>query len=116
MTSSKPIGKDLVAATAEPLVLSILSRRDSYGYALIKEVQALSKGQVQWTEGMLYPVLHRLEGQGCISAYWEPAETGRKRKYYKIEKRGRARLTEQLEAWDLAHATLSASREGKAHV
>lgn len=102
--------KDLVAATAEPLVLSILSREESYGYALIKEVQALSGGRVKWTEGMLYPVLHRLEKAGFIKASWKTSETGRKRKYYSIESKGRAQLVTQLEAWDLANGMLAASR------
>lgn len=109
------LSKDLVAATAEPLVLSILARSESYGYALIKEVHALSGGRVAWTEGMLYPVLHRLEKQGFITATWKTSDVGRKRKYYALHKKGRARLADQLEEWDTAHATLLASRGG-AHV
>lgn len=109
------LSKDLVAATAEPLVLSILSRNESYGYALIKEVYALSGSKVQWTEGMLYPVLHRLEEQGYIKAVWKTSETGRRRKYYKIEKKGHTRLNEQLHQWDIAHNMVLASRAG-AHV
>jgi len=76
------LSKDLVAASAEPLVLSILARKESYGYALIKEVLALSGGKVTWTEGMLYPVLHRLEKNGFITSSWKTSEIGRKRKYY----------------------------------
>src|SRR4051812_22101117 len=102
------LNKDLIAATSEPLILSILSRADSYGYALIKEVQALSAGRVQWTEGMLYPVLHRLEKQGFVKAFWQESETGRQRKYYSIQKKGLKRLESQLEEWDVAHALISA--------
>lgn len=109
------LSKDLVAATAEPLVLSILSRGETYGYALIKEVHALSGGKVNWTEGMLYPVLHRLERHGFITSKWGASEIGRKRKYYSIHKKGLTRLHSQLAEWDLAHATLLASRGG-AHV
>ena len=58
------MGKDLVAASATPLVLAILAEGDSYGYAIIKRVAELSGGHLQWTDGMLYPVLHRLERQG----------------------------------------------------
>ena len=53
--------KDLVAASATPLVLSILKEGDSYGYAIIKRVKELSEREMNWTDGMLYPVLHRLE-------------------------------------------------------
>ena len=60
------MGKDLVAASATPLVLAILAEGDSYGYAIIKRVAELSGGHLQWTDGMLYPVLHRLERQGYV--------------------------------------------------
>ena len=106
------LSKDLVAATAEPLVLSILSRKESYGYALIKEVYALSGSKVRWTEGMLYPVLHRLEEQGYIDSVWKTSETGRRRKYYKIGKKGHARLSEQLQQWDLASKMILDGRAG----
>src|SRR3954470_3801764 len=106
------LSRELVAATAEPLLLSILARQESYGYALIKEVHALSGGKVNWTEGMLYPVLHRLEKQGLVRAEWRASETGRKRRYYAIESKGRARLASGLEEWRLAHAMLAASRGG----
>ena len=72
-------GKDLVAASATPLVLAILAEGDSYGYAIIKRVTELSGGHLQWTDGMLYPVLHRLERQGLVAAKWGTSETGRRR-------------------------------------
>ena len=64
------MGKDLVAASATPLVLAILVEGDSYGYAIIKRVAEMSGGHLQWTDGMLYPVLHRLERQGYVAAKW----------------------------------------------
>ena len=69
------IGKDLVAATATPLVLAILSEGESYGYAIIKRVDELSGGELQWTDGMLYPVLHRLERNGHVEARWGTSAT-----------------------------------------
>ena len=106
------LNKELVAATAEPLILSILSRKESYGYALIKEVQRLSMGSLNWTEGMLYPVLHRLERRGVINSFWQNSDTGRKRKYYKIRKEGLAQLESLLKEWNCAHEALIASRGG----
>ena len=73
------ISKDLVAASAGPLVLAILAEGDSYGYAIIKRVGELSGGRLRWTDGMLYPVLHRLERLGYLGARWATAETGRRR-------------------------------------
>ena len=100
------VGKDLVAASATPLVLAILSEGDSYGYAIIKRVAELSGGHLQWTDGMLYPVLHRLERQGLVSAKWGESETGRRRKYYRITKEGKAQLAAQRKQWQVVDGTL----------
>ena len=100
------LGKDLVAASATPLVLAILAEGDSYGYAIIKRVAALSAGHLQWTDGMLYPVLHRLERQGLVSMKWGESETGRKRKYYRITKAGRSLLVTQQQQWRVVDETL----------
>src|SRR5689334_9867494 len=100
------LGKDLVAACATPLVLAILAEGDSYGYAILKRVSELSGGDLQWTDGMLYPVLHRLERQGHIKGKWGTSETGRKRKYYHVTAKGRAQLAEQSQQWKLVDAAL----------
>ena len=100
------ISKDLVAASATPLVLSILSKGENYGYAIIKRVRELSQGRMQWTDGMLYPVLHRLEEQKLIQSKWRESETGRKRKYYKIKKEGTKVLKEQQSQWKVVYSTL----------
>jgi PadR family transcriptional regulator, regulatory protein PadR len=100
------MGKDLVAASATPLVLAILAEGDSYGYAIIKRVAELSGGHLQWTDGMLYPVLHRLERLGLVAAKWAESDTGRKRKYYRITKEGRAQLATQRRQWQVADNAL----------
>jgi PadR family transcriptional regulator, regulatory protein PadR len=101
------IGKDLVAASATPLLLSILQKGASYGYAIIQEVRELSGGELEWSEGMLYPVLHRLEDQGLIESYEERGDTGRKRKYYRLRPDGRRALTEERRQWDVVSAALT---------
>jgi PadR family transcriptional regulator len=100
------LGKDLVAASATPLVLAILTGGESYGYAILKRVSELSGGHLRWTDGMLYPVLHRLERQGLIAARWGTAENRRQRKYYRITKDGRAELAAQRRQWQLVDETL----------
>jgi len=100
------VGKDLVAASATPLVLGILAEGDSYGYAIIKRVAELSGGRLQWTDGMLYPVLHRLERQGYVAAKWSTTENGRRRKYYRITKEGRAQLAAHRRQWQIVDGTL----------
>lgn len=104
----KPISlpKELVAASSRPLVLSILSAGESYGYEILQHVVALSRGQVEWSDSMLYPVLHRLESDGLIASRWETAETGRRRKYYRLTTRGKKRLAEDRSSWLAVHDAL----------
>ena len=100
------IGKDLVAASATPLVLGILAEGDSYGYAIIKRVGELSGGELRWTDGMLYPVLHRLERFGYVEARWATVETGRRRRYYRLTGAGQAHLATQRRHWEVVGAAL----------
>jgi DNA-binding PadR family transcriptional regulator len=100
------LGKDLVAASATPLVLAILAEGESYGYAIIKRVAELSGGHLQWTDGMLYPVLHRLERRGQVASRWAAAETGRRRKYDHIPRERQAQLAAQREPWEVVDDTL----------
>lgn len=100
------IGKDLVAASATPLVLAILAEADTYGYAILRRIGELSGGQLEWTDGMLYPVLHRLERHGHIAGKWGTSESGRRRKYYRITRQGRAELTEQQRQWQTVDGVL----------
>ena len=81
------LGKDLVAASATPLVLSILAEGESYGYAIIKRVRELSGGEIAWTDGMLYPVLHRLERRDTSGASGAIRRAVVGRKYYGITPR-----------------------------
>ena len=100
------INKDLMAASATPLVLAILAEGDSYGYAIIKRVRDLSGGQLEWTDGMLYPVLHRLERLDFIKARWGKSETGRKRKYYRLTSQGKTQLAEYRQQWQAVDQAL----------
>ena len=107
------ISKDLVAASATPMILSILAESDSYGYAIIRRVRELSGGRMDWTDGMLYPVLHRLEKQGFIESYPAKSETGRARKYYRLKKNGTKALAEHRNQWMLVHNALQKLWESK---
>jgi PadR family transcriptional regulator PadR len=100
------IDKDLVAASATPLVLAILSEGESYGYAIIKRVGELSGGELQWTDGMLYPLLHRLERNGLVEAVWGKSDTGRRRKYYRLTGAGKEQLDRQRRQWQVVDQTM----------
>ena len=107
MMTVMKLPKDLVAASAVPLVLSLLEEGESYGYTIIQRVRDLSGGEIEWTDGMLYPVLHRMEDNGWIKSRWVEIENGRKRKYYSIKKDGRQALKEKREQWALISSVLS---------
>lgn len=99
--------KELVAASTEPLILSLLSKGENYGYAIIQEIRRISGDEIQWTDGMLYPVLHRMEKNDLITSRWGESETGRKRKYYSIEKEGKNALDEQRQQWLKVHGVFT---------
>ena len=86
---------------------AILADGESYGYAIIQEVRARSDNHLQWTDGMLYPVLHRMENNGWIKSRWVKMENGRKRKYYSLKKDGKDALDKQRSEWLKVHGVLS---------
>ena len=107
MHNAAMLTKELVAASTMPLVLSVLSEGENYGYALIQRVRELSDGRIEWTEGMLYPVLHWMEKEKWIESEWREADTGRKRKYYRLRKEGRKALQAEKQQWLTVHETLT---------
>lgn len=100
------VDKDLVAASSRPLLLSILAEGESYGYELTRKVRELSDGVLEWSDGMLYPVLHRLEREGLVVSEWKQSETGRERKYYRLSSSGRQSLKAERQQWLSVHNTL----------
>ena len=100
------LSKDLVAASTVPLVLAILEEGENYGYAIIQRVRELSNSEMEWTDGMLYPVLHWLEENQYVKARWDTAETGRKRKYYSLQTEGRKHLEKTKTQWFVVNDTL----------
>ncbi len=109
---SSVIAKDLVAASATPLILSILSQGDSYGYEIISKVRERSNNLLDWADGMLYPILHRMEKRNLIESYWGKAPTGRKRKYYRLLNDGESELLVLRQQWQQLSALLT-SFEGE---
>lgn len=107
-----PIPKDLVAASATPIILSILKHEDSYGYDIIQKVRELSGGELEWADGMIYPILHRLEKKGLIESYSATAESGRKRKYYRLCEGGLGELNQQRDNWETLHTLLKKLQGG----
>ncbi|MGX5694911.1 PadR family transcriptional regulator [Agromyces soli] len=101
------IGKDLVAAAATPVVLGILAEGESYGYAILQRITDLSDGELRWSDGMLYPLLHRLERLGHVHSEWRQSDAGRPRKHYRLSEQGAAALAEQQRQWSVVGGVLS---------
>ncbi|XVV00275.1 PadR family transcriptional regulator [Actinosynnema sp. CA-248983] len=108
------VAKDLVAASATPMVLGILAEADSYGYAILRRINELSGGELDWTEGLLYPLLHRLERLGHVESSWQAVAGERRRKYYRITDSGLAELAEQRRQWDTVVGALKEIWRGDA--
>ncbi len=101
------ISKEMIGASTVPIILSILMEGEDYGYEIIKKVKTYSGGQLEWSEPMLYPVLHRLERGGHITATWKVLENSRKRKYYAITPEGKALLEVKKSEWEQMMLMLS---------
>ncbi|MBN2807268.1 MAG: helix-turn-helix transcriptional regulator [Prolixibacteraceae bacterium] len=101
------ISKELVGASAIPIILSILDKDESYGYEIMQSVKELSENRIEWKEGSLYPVLHKLEKNGLIKSLWKMADNGRHRKYYAINKKGRKALQDEIDNWRLVQNMLN---------
>lgn len=101
------VSKELIAASTKPLVLAVLSKGESYGYAIIQEIREQSGGSLEWSEGMLYPVLHRMAKEKLILASWKVGENGRKRKYYRLSASGTRAIDAERQQWFAVHDTLA---------
>lgn len=101
------ISRELKAASSKPMILAILSRGDSYGYQILQDILELSGGHWEWSEAMLYPVLHRLNSEGLIQSRWEIQDNGRRRKYYALTNTGKEALAVERNHWVLVHNALS---------
>lgn len=93
------IKKELTKGSSAMLVLSVIEKEDMYGYQIIKEIQLRSDNAFTFKEGTLYPILHNFESDGYVKSYWQESENGRKRKYYKITRKGIKALADSKEEW-----------------
>jgi len=101
------LSRKLVAATMEPMMLSILSDGDVYGYQIIRRIKGLSDGKVRWTTGTLYPLLHRLEANHLVESFWKEVDDAPRRKYYRLTEKGERALEREKLQWMDANAIFS---------
>src|SRR2546423_12646133 len=90
---------DLPQGTLDLLILKIVALRPVHGYAIAQRLQQVSRDVVQVPQGSLYPALHRLENRGLLEADWNQTGTGRDAKFYRLTRKGRARLDAESASW-----------------
>ena len=90
---------DLPQGTLDLLILKVTALGPVHGYAIAQRLQQVSRDVVQVPQGSLYPALHRLENRGLLSAGWKETETGREAKFYRLTRKGRARLDAEAASW-----------------
>ncbi len=82
----------------DALVLATLRHEGAHGYAVIEKLKQRSAGAFDLAEGTVYPVLHRLEAEGLLASSWSTV-AGRRRRLYRLTRRGRAALGERESEW-----------------
>jgi len=102
------VSKQLMAASTRPIILAILAGGEDYGYRIIQKVRHVSGGSLEWTDGMLYPVLQRMEMDGLVASRWRAAEGSRPRRYYRLTPSGRQDLEAELSGWRSVWEALNA--------
>ena len=101
------VNKELLKGSTTVLILSLLNRKNMYGYEMIKEIELKSDNVFSFKEGTLYPILHSLENENYIESYWDSSMGARKRKYYKITESGKKVLFEKEKEWKLFSSTVN---------
>lgn len=95
------IDKELMKGSTAILILSLLEKEDMYGYSITSKLKKKSENIFEMKEGTLYPMLHGLEEADAVDSYWQDSDNGKRRKYYKITKKGKALLDRKKEEWSL---------------
>ncbi len=101
------VSKELIAASTRPMVLAVLAKGEDYGYSIIQRVKEFSGGTLEWSGGMLNPVLHRLERQKLIVSRWKTSDNGRRRKYYPLSANGTKAIAKEKRQWFAVHQSLA---------
>jgi PadR family transcriptional regulator, regulatory protein PadR len=100
----KSISKELIGASAAPIILSILKNGDNYGYEIVLKVKQLTNGEIRWKEASIYPVLKKLESRGLIRSEWKVQENERPRKYYTLLPEGKKQFEHNMYEWELVYS------------
>jgi PadR family transcriptional regulator PadR len=102
----KSISKELIGASASPIILAILRNGDSYGYEIVQKVKEMTNDKIKWKEASIYPVLKKMENSGMIESYWKVNEGERPRKYYTILAEGEKQFKQNKHELELLYSVL----------
>jgi PadR family transcriptional regulator PadR len=103
----KQLDSRVKQGSSEMIILTLLSRRDMHGYEIGKQIEELSDGVLHFEMASLYPALYRMLRKGWLQAFWETSPVGRKRRYYRLTKSGRAQLVPLRKSWQQFFAALN---------
>ncbi|MDQ0185814.1 PadR family transcriptional regulator [Cytobacillus sp. FSL W7-1323] len=104
--------KEIMKGSIDILLLSLLSKKNMYGYEMVKSLKENSHELYNMSEGTLYPALKRLEKNGWIEAYWEDSQLGGRRKYYQLTNGGKTELSRKLGEWQKVNDLINVTTEG----
>jgi PadR family transcriptional regulator len=94
-----PTNSDQLHGTLDMLVLKVLEDGPLHGYAIAVRLEHLSKDVLSVEEGSLYPALYRMERRGWLGSTWAVTDTGRRARFYKLTRTGRAQLEAETASW-----------------
>jgi transcriptional regulator len=94
-----PTNSDQLHGTLDMLVLKILEGGSLHGYAIAVRLERMSRDVLSVEEGSLYPALYRMERRGWLGSAWAVTDTGRRARFYKLTKTGRAQLDAETASW-----------------
>jgi transcriptional regulator len=90
---------DQLHGTLDMLVLKVLADGELHGYAIALRIERLSNDVLAVEEGSLYPALYRMEARGWLKSEWALNNTGRRARFYKLTRVGRAQLAAETASW-----------------
>jgi PadR family transcriptional regulator PadR len=95
----RSIERELKRGSLELIVLHLLAPGEAYGYEIASKLNAATGGELDVTDGTLYPVLYRLERAGYVEVRWDTPTRGVPRKYYSLTDTGRQELATLTREW-----------------
>ena len=106
------MNKELMKGSIDILLLSLVSKKEMYGYEMVKKLKESSDELYSMSEGTLYPALKRLEKNEWVTSYWSETDKGSRRKYYRITDKGNEELSVKLRDWQAVHRLIDKTLGG----